>query len=74
MISQILGVVMLIYLLVAILFLMAELWSSARLAARGPDHAVAGTGAADRGPPGPLVFLLPPGRGPHPGRGAGPKN
>ena len=29
MISQILGAVMLIYLLVAILFLMAELWSSA---------------------------------------------
>jgi len=31
MISQILGAVMLIYLLAAILFLMAELWSSARL-------------------------------------------
>ena len=31
MISQILGIVMLIYLLVAILFLMAELWSSPRL-------------------------------------------
>ncbi len=35
MISQILGVVMLIYLLVAILFLMAELWSSPRLKAAG---------------------------------------
>ena len=35
MISQILGSVMLIYLLVAILFLMAELWSSPRLQAAG---------------------------------------
>ena len=35
MISQILGGVMLIYLLAAILFLMAELWSSARLQAGG---------------------------------------
>jgi len=31
MISQILGIVMLIYLLVAVLFLMSELWSSDRL-------------------------------------------
>ncbi len=44
MISQILGSVMLIYLLVAILFLMAELWSSPRLAGCRPDHTVAGTG------------------------------
>ena len=35
MISQILGVVMLVYLLVAILFLMAELWSSPRLQQAG---------------------------------------
>jgi hypothetical protein len=35
MISQILGAVMLIYLLVAILFLMAELWSSPKLQAAG---------------------------------------
>jgi len=35
MISQILGAVMLIYLLGAILFLMAELWSSARLQGLG---------------------------------------
>ena len=35
MISQILGSVMLIYLLVAILFLMAELWSSPRLKEAG---------------------------------------
>jgi hypothetical protein len=31
MISQLFGFVMLVYLLVAILFLMAELWSSSRL-------------------------------------------
>jgi cytochrome c-type biogenesis protein CcsB len=35
MIGQLFGVIMLVYLLVAILFLMAELWSSARLQAAG---------------------------------------
>ena len=73
MISQILGAVMLIYLLAAILWLMAELWSSARLQGWRPDHAVAGTGAAYRRPPGTLVGILPPGPGPHPGRGLGRK-
>jgi hypothetical protein len=73
MISQILGAVMLIYLLVAILWLMAELWSSPPAEECGPDHPVAGTGDSYRGAPGPLVGILPPGPGPLPHRGVGRK-